>query len=165
MPPPTAPVTLKRRFKVQEGSKMSLLQQPRRDSNPQSSDPKSDALSIRPRGHTAEPLQNPLRVAKGLKAQRQQSGARAPDCCRFMEDPTSCWLRHTAPWDGCQALRWTQMSFRSFNSSCYSSTRSTDVCTERSTGGADLHPGAGAPPLSSHRVLPGVELFQTLTAC
>lgn len=24
---------------------------PRRDSNPQSSDPKSDALSIRPRGH------------------------------------------------------------------------------------------------------------------
>ena len=27
-------------------------QRPRRDSNPQSSDPKSDALSIRPRGHT-----------------------------------------------------------------------------------------------------------------
>ena len=31
---------------------------PRRDSNPQSSDPKSDALSIRPRGHTRKLLVN-----------------------------------------------------------------------------------------------------------
>ena len=37
-------------------NKMLLKQniRPRRDSNPQSSDPKSDALSIRPRGQTQQ---------------------------------------------------------------------------------------------------------------
>ena len=38
--------------------KENKQKRPRRDSNPQSSDPKSDALSIRPRGQTGNKLVN-----------------------------------------------------------------------------------------------------------
>ena len=37
-------------IKGDDGLKKKIKIRPRRDSNPQSSDPKSDALSIRPRG-------------------------------------------------------------------------------------------------------------------
>lgn len=39
--------------KRRKKNRTEKAQRPRRDSNPQSSDPESDALSIRPRGHAA----------------------------------------------------------------------------------------------------------------
>ena len=45
-------------IKGDDGLKKNIKIRPRRDSNPQSSDPKSDALSIRPRGRYIEVFVN-----------------------------------------------------------------------------------------------------------
>ena len=49
---------LEQKKKKKKKEKKRVDKRPRRDSNPQSSDPKSDALSIRPRGQMENELVN-----------------------------------------------------------------------------------------------------------
>lgn len=145
---PLHPITWKA---IRNGSRMLLLQQPQRDSNPQSSDPKSDTLSIRPRTSRAKGGRN----------------TQEPDCCRFLHEATILLApSHSSPGrrPSAEVSSCSDEVHKLQQQLLFSNTFHRQPHGEQDRR-ADLHPGAGGPPQSSHRVLPDVELSQTLTAC